>query len=50
MEVIERSDHLKEFLKMIVDECMENIEQLESKLAKPSGTILKHCSMASGNT
>ncbi|CAJ0831386.1 7000_t:CDS:10 [Entrophospora sp. SA101] len=42
MEVVEKSEHLKEFLKIIVDECMENIERPELKLAKPSGIILKH--------
>ncbi|CAJ0841468.1 15411_t:CDS:10 [Entrophospora sp. SA101] len=47
MEVVEKSEHLKEFLKIIVDECMENIERPELKLAKPSGIILKHCLMAS---
>ncbi|CAG8738736.1 10758_t:CDS:10, partial [Dentiscutata erythropus] len=44
---IEKLDHLQQFLKIIVTECLENLENSELKLAKPCGKILKYCAMAS---
>ncbi|CAG8627666.1 4011_t:CDS:10 [Funneliformis caledonium] len=40
-------DHLQQFLKTIVTECMENLKEPELKLAKPCGRILMYCAMAS---
>ncbi len=41
-------DHLQQFLKIIVTECMENLKEPELKLAKPCGRILMYSAMASG--
>ncbi|CAI2171239.1 19808_t:CDS:10 [Funneliformis geosporum] len=40
-------DHLQQFLKTLVTECMENLKEPELKLAKPCGRILMYCAMAS---
>ncbi|RIA93901.1 Dos2-interacting transcription regulator of RNA-Pol-II-domain-containing protein [Glomus cerebriforme] len=45
--IIDRMDHLQQFLKTIVTECMENLKEPELKLAKPCGRILMYCAMAS---
>ncbi|RHZ75216.1 hypothetical protein Glove_216g121 [Diversispora epigaea] len=45
--VIGKSDHLQQFLKTVVTECMENLKVPELKLSKPCGRILKYCAMAS---
>lgn len=46
--IINRMDHLQQFLKTIITECMENLKEPELKLAKPCGRILMYCAMASG--
>ncbi|CAG8449193.1 2669_t:CDS:2, partial [Racocetra fulgida] len=45
---IESLDHLQQFLKNVVTECLENLKNSELKLAKPCGKILKYCAMTSG--
>jgi DNA repair/transcription protein MET18/MMS19 len=46
--IINRMDHLQQFLKIVITECMENLKEPELKLAKPCGKILMYCAMASG--
>ncbi|CAB4400794.1 unnamed protein product [Rhizophagus irregularis] len=45
--IINKMDHLQQFLKTIITECMENLKEPELKLAKPCGRILMYCAMAS---
>ncbi|CAG8773114.1 19273_t:CDS:10, partial [Racocetra persica] len=44
---IENLDHLQQFLKNVITECLENLKNSELKLAKPCGKILKYCAMTS---
>ncbi|KAG9304984.1 hypothetical protein G9A89_007387 [Geosiphon pyriformis] len=46
-EIVTQSDLMERFLQSIVSDCMENINEPELKLAKPSGLTLKYCIMAS---
>jgi DNA repair/transcription protein MET18/MMS19 len=48
--IIDRMDHLQQFLKTVVTECMENLKEPDLKLAKPCGRILMYCAMASGRS